>query len=149
MPHRPRAWISGGQAESFYRSRAYAQKSGGEVTPFPRHFSAQGGSTSLEDMIGSVGRGVLVTRFWYSNMVDPRSLLVTGLTRDGNFLIENGRIVAPARNMRFNQSLGAAFADIAALGPSARVKPDSSASAVGAPAMLLEKFCFSSRSSGI
>jgi len=149
VPHRPRAWISGGQAESFYRSRAYAQKSGGDVVPFPRHFSAAGGATPVDEMIRSVTRGVLVTRFWYSNMVDPRSLLVTGLTRDGNFLIENGRIVAPVKNMRFNQSLGAAFANIAALGSSERVKPDSSASAVGAPAMLLENFCFSSRSSGI
>ena len=78
----------------------------------------EGGSVPIEEMIRATKRGLLVTRLWYTNMLDPRSLLLTGLTRDGNFLIEDGRVVAPARNLRFNQSLATLFARIEALGPS-------------------------------
>ena len=110
----------------------------------------QGGGTSIDEMIKDVKRGLLVTRLWYTNLVDPRSLGVTGLTRDGNFLIENGRIVAPARNLRFNESAVALFAKVSALGPTERVWWDvSGGSGVCAPAMLATEFTFSSRSSGI
>jgi predicted Zn-dependent protease len=64
-----------------------------------------GGPTTLEEMIGASSRGVLVTRMWYTNMLDPRTLLITGLTHEGNFLIENERIAGPVRNFRFNESL--------------------------------------------
>ena len=100
-------------------------------------------------MIRATPRGLLVTRIWYANMLDPRALLLTGLTRDGNFVIENGRIVAPARNLRFNASLGEVFARIAALGPARRTWAALGQSAAAAPAMLIESFPFSSKSGGI
>jgi predicted Zn-dependent protease len=109
-----------------------------------------GGDVSIDDMIRSVRRGVLVTRLWYTNIVEPKSLLLTGLTRDGNFLIENGRIVSPMRNMRFNQRLGELFANIQALGPTRRTwRAAGEGGAPAAPAMLVEGFNFSSKSSGI
>ncbi|QGM46438.1 TldD/PmbA family protein [Methylocystis heyeri] len=150
VPHRPRLWIDRGALTSLYRARAYAQRVGDEAVPHPRSFRMEGGQASLADMIGSVRRGVLVTRLWYSNMLDPRGLLLTGLTRDGNFLIENGKLAGPARNMRFNQSLAHLFARIEALGPSERTwSAIRDEGAAAAPPMLVEKFCFSSRSSGV
>jgi predicted Zn-dependent protease len=150
VPHRARAFIDKGVLTTLYRSRAWAQKTQAEPIPFARNFIIEGGDASLDDLIRSVKRGVLVTRIWYENMVDPRTLLLTGLTRDGNFLIENGRIVAPVRNMRFNQRLGELFANIAALGKTERSwRAAGAGGAAAAPPMLAEKFHFSSKSSGI
>lgn len=147
---RPRVWIEKGVLRELARSRFWAQKTAAEPVPAARSFTLEGGATPLEEMIASTRRGVLVTRFWYTNMLDPRSLLLTGLTRDGNFLIENGRIVAPMRNMRFNESLAHVFSRVAAIGPSARVWLDMGGdAAVSAPPMMVEEFELSSRSSGI
>ena len=63
-----------------------------------------GGTSSMEEMIASTERGILVTRFWYIRGVDPRTILFTGLTRDGTFLIENGMITRPVKNLRYNES---------------------------------------------
>ena len=110
----------------------------------------EGGDASVDDMVRATRRGLLVTRLWYTNMLDPRSLLLTGLTRDGNFLIENGRVVAPARNLRFNQSLGELFARISALGATRRTwSALRDGGVAAAPPMLIESFNFSSRSGGI
>jgi predicted Zn-dependent protease len=150
LPHKGRSWIERGSVACFYRSRAYAKRTGGAAVPHPRSFTMAGGDASLDEMIGATKRGVLVTRLWYTNMVDPQRLLLTGLTRDGNFLIENGRIVGPARNLRFNESLGTLFSRILALGPTARCwRPMGASGAAAAPAMLVEEFTFSSRSSGV
>ena len=100
-------------------------------------------------MIRATKRGVLVTRLWYTNIVDPKSLLLTGLTRDGNFLIENGRIVGPARNLRFNQRLGELFARLIAIGPTERTWRAAGNGAPAAPTIMVEGFNFSSKSSGI
>lgn len=148
-PHRARAFIDKGAVASFYRSRVWAQKTDAEAVPFARNYVVEGGDGSLEDIIRGVKRGVLITRLWYTNIVEPKSLLLTGLTRDGNFLIENGRVTRPARNMRFNQRLGELFARIEALGKTARVWQATGEGAPAAPPMLVEGFNFSSKSSGI
>lgn len=150
LPQRARHWIDKGALLSLWRSRFWAEKSGGEPIPAAGSFTIGGGDTSLDEMIRQTRRGILVTRFWYTNMLDPAGLLLTGLTRDGNFLIENGEIVAPVRNMRFNESLASVFSRIVALGPSKRVWCDMGRGvAVSAPPMLVENFEFSSKSSGI
>jgi predicted Zn-dependent protease len=69
------------------------------------HLVMQGGRQRLDELVSGTPAGILVTRFWYVRMVEPRSLLLTGVTRDGTFLIEGGEIVAPVANMRFNVSL--------------------------------------------
>ncbi|GLI92136.1 TldD/PmbA family protein [Methylocystis echinoides] len=150
VPHRARAFIDRGVVSTLYRSRAWAQKTDAEAVPFARNFIVEGGDAALDDMIRSVKRGVLVTRIWYENMVERKSLLLTGLTRDGNFLIENGRITAPVRNMRFNQRLGELFGRIEALGATQRTwRAAGGGGAAAAPPMLAEKFHFSSKSSGV
>ncbi len=150
VPHQQRLWIENGVVSTLYRSRFWAQKSEQEVVPHARCFTIEGGETSLDDMIRATRRGVLVTRLWYTNMVEPRGLLLTGLTRDGNFLVENGQVVAPARNLRFNQNLAALFARIEAIGPTRRVwRAMGAGGTCAAPPMLVEGFHFSSKSSGI
>lgn len=150
VPHRPRAFIENGVATTLYRSCAWAQKTEREAIPYAHNFVVAGGGASLEEMIRATKRGVLVTRVWYTNMVEPKSLLLTGLTRDGNFLIENGRIVAPVRNMRFNQRLGDLFSNIVMIGETQRAwRAAGGGGAPAAPAMLVDGFNFSSKSSGI
>jgi predicted Zn-dependent protease len=63
------------------------------------------GTASLDELIADTERGLLVSRFWYVRAVDRRATIVTGMTRDGTFLIERGKIVAGVRNLRFNQSI--------------------------------------------
>jgi predicted Zn-dependent protease len=149
LPQSRRLWIDKGVLASLYRSRFWALRTNAEAIPFAGNFAIDGGETSLEDMIRATKRGVLVTRLWYTNMVDPRSLLLTGLTRDGNFLIENGRITAPLRNMRFNESLASLFSRIDAIGPTERTWRSMSGGVVAAPPILVPSFTFSSKSSGI
>ena len=86
-------------------SRFWAEKMGRDPVSKPQSLVMAGGSSTFEEMVREIKRGVLVTRFWYVNFVDPRTLLLTGLTRDGNFLIKNGSIAGPVRNFRFNESL--------------------------------------------
>ena len=81
----------------------------------------QGGDASLEDLIKDTRRGILVTRFWYIRSVDPQTLLYTGLTRDGTFYIENGRIKHPVKNFRFNESPIIMLNNLETLGQQQRV----------------------------
>jgi predicted Zn-dependent protease len=85
----------------------------GAFGALPANLVLEGGSSSPDDLIAGVERGVLVTDFWYTRILDPRTLVVTGLTRNGVWLIEDGKVVRPVTNMRFTQS----FLD--ALGPGA------------------------------
>ena len=82
---------------------------------YPFNLVMEGGDSSLNEMIASTQRGILVTRFHYTNLVNPAAAQVTGLTRDGTFMIENGKIAYPIRNMRFTQSMLEAFCHITAL----------------------------------
>lgn len=149
LPHRHRAFIDKGVATALHRTRVWAQKTRSSPIASGHNFIVDGGATTREEMIRATKRGVLVTRLWYTNIVDPKSLLLTGLTRDGNFLIENGRIVGPARNMRFNQRLGELFAKLTAIGPTERTWRAAGNGAPAAPTIMVEGFNFSSKSSGI
>jgi len=109
-----------------------------------------GGSTSTDEMIRNVTRGVLVTRFWYIRLVDPRTLLVTGLTRDGNFLIQDGRIAGPVLNFRFNESPIAMLGNVLAIGASERTRSGESEDTIASvPTLLVKDFNFSSLSEAI
>jgi predicted Zn-dependent protease len=83
--------------------------------PFPLNMVMSAGSTAREELIAGLDRGLLVTRFHYTNPVHPKLAIVTGMTRDGTFLVEDGRIVAPVRNLRFTQSYLVAIAGVAAV----------------------------------
>jgi predicted Zn-dependent protease len=98
-------WISNGTLANLIRSRAWAAKTGKE----PRHFTTNlmlsaAGTASLDDMIASTERGLLLTCLWYIREVDPQTLLLTGLTRDGVYLVENGAVQGAVNNFRFNES---------------------------------------------
>jgi len=79
------------------------------------------GDASLEDMIRSTKRGLYITRFWYTRPVHPRDCVVTGMTRDGVFMIENGEIAYPVKNLRFTQSYVQALADVESVGRETRL----------------------------
>ena len=84
--------------------------------PFPLNVVMSAGTSSREELIGGLDRGLLVTRFHYTNPVHPKLAIVTGMTRDGTFLVEGGRIVAPVRNLRYTQSYLDALAGTIAVG---------------------------------
>ena len=75
----------------------------------------------MDEMIKSTPRGILVTRLWYLRQVDPRTILYTGLTRDGTFLIENGKISKAIKNFRFNESPLFMLNNLEAIGPAVRI----------------------------
>jgi predicted Zn-dependent protease len=152
QPVQREVWIEKGVLKSLSYSRFWAMKQGVAPKPGPANFLMSGGSASLEDMIGSVKRGVLITRFWYIRSLNPRIISFTGLTRDGTFLIENGRISRPVTNFRFNQSLAELLANIEILGRSTRVAADESGSVgtpVVVPALKVRAFNLSSVSDAI
>ena len=84
--------------------------------PIPLHLRLEPGKKSLDQMIKSVKRGLLVTRLWYVRFLNPRSMEITGMTRDGTFLIENGKIKHAVKNLRFNQSIPEALSNVKAVG---------------------------------
>jgi predicted Zn-dependent protease len=84
--------------------------------PFPLNMVMSAGDASREELIGGLDRGLLVTRFHYTNPVHPKLCVITGMTRDGTFLVEGGKIVGPVRNLRYTQGYLDALAGVAAVG---------------------------------
>ena len=80
--------------------------------PYPKNLVVAGGESSLDEMIASTSKGILITHFWYLNFLNPMRTMVTGTTRDGTFFIEDGKIAHPVKNMRTNQSILEAFSNI-------------------------------------
>ena len=107
----------------------------------PMNIVIAGGHTSVEEMIASTQRGVLVTRLWYIREVDPYEKIMTGMTRDGTFLVENGHVTRGLRNFRFNQSLIELLSNVEELSPSVRTSGEESADMV-VPAMKVRDFHF-------
>jgi predicted Zn-dependent protease len=150
LPQHRTVWVEGGVLRNLVYPRFWAQKTGHAPVSQPRSFVMVGGTASVDDMIRDTKRGVLVTRLWYIRVLDPQKLVLTGLTRDGNFLIENGRIAGPANNFRFNESPAAVLANILALGPSERTRGGETEDSIcAAPTLLVKDFNFSSRSDAI
>jgi predicted Zn-dependent protease len=104
LPQQRRDWIAGGTLANLYVDRFWAGKQGVEPVPMPSNLIMRGGTSSVDDLVASTKRGLLVTSMWYIRFVDPRSLLFTGLTRDGVFWIEDGKIQYPVQNFRWNES---------------------------------------------
>ena len=108
----------------------------------PMNLVFSGGDKSVDDMIRSTERGILVTRFWYIREVDPYEKVLTGMTRDGTFLVENGRVAGGIRNFRFNQRIIDALAKVEMLGPAVRATGEESFEMV-VPPMKIRDFHFS------
>jgi len=107
-------------------SRYWAEHKGHAVTQ-PVNFVMDGGTGSVDDLIASTARGILVTRFWYIRFVDPMTFLLTGMTRDGLFWVEDGEVRHGITNLRFNESPLRVMENVEAMSAPARV---------GAPAMV-------------
>jgi len=107
----------------------------------PMNIVIAGGATPLEEMIASTPRGILVTRLWYIREVDPYEKIMTGMTRDGTFLIEDGRVTRGVRNFRFNQALPEMLSNVEALSPSVRASGEEAFDMV-VPAMKIRTFHF-------
>lgn len=110
--------------------------------PYPADLVVDPGSAALEELIAGTARGLLVTRLWYVRVVDRRRLILTGMTRDGTFLIENGRVRGGVRNLRFNQSLAEALSACAFSRERARTGGYAYATVV--PAVKFDRFTFAS-----
>jgi predicted Zn-dependent protease len=136
-------WIENGVVKNLYYSRFWAQKKGVEATPSPANGIMEGGDASLEDLIQGTKKGVLVTRTWYIRTVDPQTLLYTGLTRDGTFYIEDGKIKFPVKNFRFNESPVIMLNNLEALGRPERINGNL------VPPMKIRDFTFSSLSDAV
>jgi len=172
MPLEKVTWIENGVVKSLYYDRFWAAKQnvqptrtlavgggpggggggGGGGGAGNRTLRMLGGSTSVADMIKGTERGILVTRFWYIRPVDPRTLLYTGLTRDGTFLIENGVVTRAVKNFRFNESPIFFLNNLGALGPVVRVNASENLGAGGAtymPTLKVRDFTFSSLSDAV
>ncbi|AWM32799.1 TldD/PmbA family protein [Hymenobacter nivis] len=120
-PQQRTTWIEKGVVKNLYSSRYWAQKAGIPDLPSPGGFIMEGGTQSTADLIKGTAKGILVTRLWYIRPVDPQTLLYTGLTRDGTFYIENGRIKFPVKNFRFNESPVIMLNNLEAIGKPVRL----------------------------
>jgi len=152
VPRRKLTLVEAGVPRDLAYARSSAHKAGveptghgfplpNEVGEAPLNIVIAGGSTSLDEMIASTERGVLVTRFWYIREVDPYEKIMTGMTRDGTFLIENGRVARGLRNFRFNQGIIELLNNVEALSPSVRASGEEAFDMV-VPAMKVQGFNF-------
>jgi predicted Zn-dependent protease len=107
----------------------------------PLNIVIAGGDSKMEDLIAAVDRGILVTRLWYIREVDPFEKIMTGMTRDGTFLIEGGRLVCGLRNLRFNQNLIELLNNVEAMSPAVRTSGEESFDMV-VPALKVREFNF-------
>jgi predicted Zn-dependent protease len=141
--------IKGGKVASLDYTRFWAEKQGQRATGRHGNMIMAGGGKSTEELIASTKKGILVTRTWYIRMVDPQSLLLTGLTRDGTFYIENGKIKHPVKNFRFNESPVTMLNNIDELGKPVRIGGDEVRYQMLIPAMKVRDFNFTSLSDAV
>jgi predicted Zn-dependent protease len=139
--------VENGVIKNLRYSRFWAQEKKQLPTPGPVNYILESAHppTPLDEMIKGMKRGLLISRFWYVRVVDPRTLVLTGLTRDGLWWVEDGRIKNPVRNLRFNQSVLAMLApwNVESIGLAQRLAP------FMVPALKLSSFTFTSISDAI
>ncbi len=167
MPATRHVWIENGVVKTLQYDRYWAQQKG--VSPTGGGgggrgggggggfgggggLKMNGGTATLEELIASTQRGILCTRFWYIRPVDQRTILYTGLTRDGTFLIENGKITHPVKNLRWNESPIFLLNNVEALGKPVRVSASEDGSpgqAIVMPPVKAHDFNFTSLSDAV
>ncbi len=120
MPYRKQTWVNKGVLQKLYYDRFTAKEHNQEPTPFPRAIKmgfTKPTATKVDDLIRNTKKGILVTNFWYIRFVNPTDLTLTGMTRDGTFLIQDGRIVGGIRNLRWHDSPLKVFKSISGVTP--------------------------------
>ncbi|HEX9511828.1 MAG TPA: metallopeptidase TldD-related protein [Puia sp.] len=149
QPLEKMTWIDKGVVKNLSYSRYWAEKKNVKPIPPPGNFIMEGGTASLEEMIKSTEKGILVSRLWYIRMVDPQTLLLTGLTRDGTFYIENGEVKFPVKNFRFNESPVIMLNNVETLGKPERSISVESYRSYLVPPMKVRDFTFTSLSDAV
>lgn len=144
MPVVRQVWVENGVLKTLGYSRYWAQRNNRVATGNGSSLKMVGTGQTTEQLIASTDRGVLVTRFWYIRPVNARTLLFTGLTRDGTFWIENGRIARSIQNMRFNESPLFMLNKLDAIGRAVRL-----GDGLVMPALKVRDFTFSSLSDAV
>jgi len=149
LPLNRQVWVEGGVLRQLFYSRFWAQRQNRQATGFPSSVKMTGGDATTEQMIAATERGVLVTRLWYLRQVDPRTILYTGLTRDGTFLVENGRISRAIQNFRFNDSPLFMLNNLETLGRASRLAGTEAGGNIVMPAIKVRDFSFTSLSEAV
>ena len=156
LPIRRTTWVEKGVWKDLAYSRFWAQKQKREPTGLPANVIMEGAVATMADLIAGTERGLLVTRFWYIRELDPQTLLFTGLTRDGLFLIEKGKVTRPVKNMRWNESPIVALNNVEAMTPAERAVSgegiggsDGFTFGLVCPAARIREFTFSSASDAV
>ena len=132
LPIHKTTWIENGVLTNLVASRYWADRMRTTPVPAPNGLKLDGGEGSAQGLIEGIDNGLLVTRFWYIRAVQARTLVYTGLTRDGVFRIEAGRITKAVKNLRFNESIIRVLANVEAVGAPVRVVASESGG-LGAP----------------
>jgi predicted Zn-dependent protease len=143
------AIVENGKVVNLEYSRFWAQKQGKRAIGSPGNLLVAGGTKSTAELVAGTQKGILVTRTWYIRMVDPQTVLLTGLTRDGTFYIENGEIKHPVKNFRFNESPVIMLNNIEELGKPMRIAGDESNFSMMIPPMKIRDFTFTSLSDAV
>ena len=153
LPISRNVWVDNGVMKDLIYSRFWAQKQGKAPTAGPSNIIMDGGSATMADLIGGTERGILVTRFWYIRSLDRQTILLTGLTRDGLFLIEKGKVTRPLKNMRWNDSPVVALNNVVAMTAPERAVSGEGIGGAGlalvCPAARIREFTFSSASEAV
>src|SRR5690606_10229952 len=141
--------VTRGKVEYLQYSRYWAKKQDKRAVGQPGNIIMAGGDKSTMDLVKGTKKGVLVTRTWYIRMVDPQTVLLTGLTRDGTFYIEDGEIKYPVKNFRFNESPVIMLNNVEEIGKSIRLKGDESPFIMMVPPLKIRDFTFTSLSDAV
>ena len=149
LPREKMTIIDKGKVSYLEYSRYWAKLKGKEAKRSPGNLIMAGGTKSTMDLVKDTAKGILVTRTWYIRMVDPQTVLLTGLTRDGTFYIENGEIKYPIKNFRFNESPVIMLNNIEELGKPIRLGDDESPFVMMIPPMKIRDFTFTSLSDAV
>jgi predicted Zn-dependent protease len=149
LPQSKTIWIEKGVVKNLSYTRFWAQKMSTEPVGFPPNVIMEGENHTLEELIKSTKRGVLVSRFWYIRDLNPMILLLTGLTRDGTFLIENGKVSCPVNNFRFNESPVNVLKNVEMMSRPARAVGGEVGQSAFVPALKVKDFNFSSVSDAV
>jgi predicted Zn-dependent protease len=149
LPRERVALIKDGRVNALDYSLFWARKKGVRPVGSPGNIIMAGTGKSTAELIANTKKGVLVTRTWYIRMVDPQSVLLTGLTRDGTFYIENGKIKHPIKNFRFNESPVTMLNNIEEMGKPAVIGGEESSYSLLLPPMRVRDFNFTSLSDAV
>ncbi len=149
LPLERTMWVERGVQKNLACSRYWARQKNISPLSGGSNIVMEGGNYSLDDLVASMDYGLLVTSFWYIRQVDPQTMIYTGLTRDGVFLIEKGKITKPVNNMRWNESPAAIYKCVEMMTKPERVVTREGNMPMLAPALKVKSFTFTSGSTSI